>query len=75
MLENEQLKMLEKKQNKDKEKALKKTNVCCALSLALFGVAIHSVSFISVQYLGGLSQKMSSMRGGFLLLPLYRLHL
>ena len=41
------------KQNEDKEKSLKKSDVYIALFLCLFAVAIYSVSFISVQYLSG----------------------
>ena len=51
-LENEQPKIPQMKQNEDKEKSLKKSDVYVAFSLCLF-VAIYSVSFISVQYLSG----------------------
>ena len=51
--ENEQSKIPEMKQNKDKEKSLKKSDVYIALFLCLFEGAIYSVSFITVQYLSG----------------------
>ena len=51
--EKEQPKIPTIKENGDKEKSLKKSDVYVAFTLCLFSVAVYSVSFISVQYLSG----------------------
>ena len=53
MLGNGHPKMVETKQNKDKEKTLNNRDVCFALFWCLFAIVVNSFSYTSAQYLSG----------------------
>ena len=73
--ENEQSKIPEMKQNKDKEKSLKKSDVYIALFCACLKVPSTVLVLLLSSTLVELSPKMSSTCGGFLLLLYSLLHL